>query len=148
MKKLVICGKANMEKTVAEIRVKNCELWMLGTDPREGADRYFELHGIKVEHENTTYELPESVYEEGLPINNSISALLIYAWQLGYREVSIVGAPMNARDEYINERPSLAFVVGYIAAQGLKLEWDGMVENSNYGLRGKKTGCKITTKRK
>ena len=146
MKKLIICGKANMEKTVAEIRTKNCELWMLGTDPRKGADKYFELHGIKVEHENTIYELPDSVYEMGLPINNSISALLVYAWISGYKEVSIVGAPMDSKDEYIHERPALAFVVGYIAAQGMKLEWDGMVENSNYGLRKKPAAVKAEEK--
>ena len=55
MNKLIICGKANMRKTAAEIREKNSDLWMLGTDPREGADKYFELHGIKVNHENTVY---------------------------------------------------------------------------------------------
>ena len=137
MKKLIICGKANMEKSVAEIREKKCELWMLGTDPREGADRYFELHGINVTHPNTTYELPDEVYETGLPVNNSISAVLIYAWLSGYKEVSIVGAPMNSKLEYIEERPALAYVVGALAASGMKLEWDGMPENHNYG-RNKK----------
>jgi len=108
---------------------------MLGTDNREGADRYFELHGIKVEHENTAYELPDAVYNQGLPINNSISALLVYAVLSGYTNIAIVGAPMNARDEYIQERPALAFLVGYFAAKGIKLSWDGMVENLNYGKK-------------
>ncbi len=146
MKKLIICGKANMEKTVAEIRTKNCELWMLGTDPREGADRYFELHGIKTKHENTTYELPDSVYEMGLPVNNSVSALLIFAWISGYKDVSIVGAPMNAKAEYIEERPALAFVIGYLAALGMRLEWDGMVENLNYGMKKKTAAVKAVEK--
>lgn len=126
-----------MEKAVSEIKTKGSELWMLGTDPREGADRYFELHGIKVEHENTAYELPDEVYEMGLPINNSVSALLVYAWISGYKDISLVGCPMNSAAEYIEERPALAFVVGYIAAQGIKLEWDGMVENKSYGFRRK-----------
>lgn len=146
MKKLIICGKANMEKPAADIRTKNSELWMLGTDPREGADKYFELHGIKVNHENTVYELPDSVYECGLPINNSISALLVHAWQSGYKDIALVGAPMNAKDEYINERPALAFVVGYIAGQGIKLSWDGMVENNNYGFHRKPKAVKAEIK--
>ncbi|MCR4627388.1 MAG: hypothetical protein K5640_07035 [Treponema sp.] len=147
MKKLIICGKANIELAVDEFKEKNSELWMLGTDPRNGADKYFELHGIKVNHENTVYELPDEVYEQGLPINNSISALLIHGWLQGYKTIEIIGAPMNARDEYINERPSLAFVVGYIAAQGVKLSWDGMVENTDYG-RKKKPEVKIVEEEK
>lgn len=135
MNKLIICGKANMEKTTAEIREKNSDLWMLGTDPREGADKYFELHGIKVNHENTVYQLPDEVYNMGLPVNNSISALLILAFISGYKEVSLVGCPMNSNPEYQEERPALAFVVGYFAGLGMKLEWDGMPENKSYGYK-------------
>ena len=102
---------------------------------REGADKYFELHGIKVKHENTVYELPDEVYGQGLPINNSVSALLVHAVLLGYTDIALVGCPMNARDEYIQERPALAFVVGYMAAKGIRLSWDGMVENLDYGKK-------------
>lgn len=136
-KKLMISGKANRDLTTDEIREPGRELWLLGVDEREGADRYFELHGIKVNHENCTYELPDEVYNQGLPINNSISALLVYAWLLGYTDISIVGAPMVANVEYQEQRPALAFVVGYLAGIGLKLAWDGMVENNYYG-KGKK----------
>lgn len=136
-KKLMISGKANRDLTTDEIREPGRELWLLGVDEREGADRYFELHGIKVNHKNCTYELPDEVYNQGLPINNSISALLVYAWLLGYTDISIVGAPMVANVEYQEQRPALAFVVGYLAGIGLKLAWDGMVENNYYG-KGKK----------
>ena len=135
MKKLIICGKANIELSVDEFKEKNSELWMLGTDPREGADKYFELHGIKVNHENTVYELPDEVYQMGLPVNNSISALLILAFISGYKEISLVGCPMNSVKEYIEERPALAFLVGYFAGLGMKLEWDGMPEDKSYGYK-------------
>ena len=79
MKDVIICGKANIGIPVEALRKGDAEFWMLGTDKREGADKYFELHGIKVEHENTFYELPDEVYNQGLPVNNSISALAIYA---------------------------------------------------------------------
>lgn len=142
MKNLIICGKANLEKSADEIRTRNSELWMLGTDPRKGADKYFELHGIRVDHENTIYELPDSVYEQGLPVNNSISALLIYAFLSGYKKISLVGCPMNSVQEYIEERPALAFVVGYFAGLGLRLEWDGMPENKSYGFKQKSQSLK------
>ena len=135
MRKLYIVGKANRPQTREEFAEPDSEVWMLGTDEREGADKYFELHGIKVEHENTVYELPEEVYNQGLPINNSISALLVFAVLSGFKDIAIVGAPMNARDEYIQERPALAFLVGYFAAKGIRLSWDGMVENLNYGKK-------------
>lgn len=135
MRKLYIVGKANSPEAREQFAEPEAEVWMLGTDNREGADKYFELHGITVEHENTIYELPDAVYNQGLPINNSISALLVYAVLSGYTNIAIVGAPMNARDEYIQERPALAFLVGYFAAKGIKLSWDGMVENLNYGKK-------------
>ena len=78
MRKLYIVGKANSPETREQFAEPEAEVWMLGTDDREGADRYFELHGIKVKHENTAYELPDAVYNQGLPINNSICALLVY----------------------------------------------------------------------
>ena len=137
IKKLIISGKANRDKTAEEIRKPGCDLWLVGVDEREGADLYFELHGIRVKHENTVYELPAEVYNQGLPINNSISAMLVYAWLQGYTDITIAGAPMVANDEYVYQRPALAFIVGYLAGLGLKLAWDGMVENECYG-KGKK----------
>ena len=134
-KKLYIVGKANRPDPREKFAEPGAEVWMLGTDERDGADKYFELHGIKVKHENTIYELPDEVYNQGLPINNSISALLVYAVLLGYRDIALVGAPMDARDEYIKERPSLAFLVGYFAGKGIRLSWDGMVENLDYGKK-------------
>ena len=133
MKKLIICGKANMERSIAEIKEKNSELWMCGTDPREGADRYFELHGIEVKHQNVITELPKKVYELGLPVNNTICALLVFAYLSGYTRVTILGAPMNATHEYIEQRPALAYIVGYLNASGMKIEWDAIPQTVNYG---------------
>ena len=42
---------------------------------------------------------------------------------------------MDSTPEYIQERPSLAFVVGFLAGQGVKMEWDGMVQNNDYGRK-------------
>ena len=133
MKRLIICGKANQNIPVKKLRMnKTDEVWLCGTDIREGADLYFEIHGIKV-----TYELPEKVYETGLPINNSISALLVYAWLEGYKDIKLVGCQMWAKHEYQEARPTLAYCIGYIAAHGVKVEWDGLPLNKFYGAKDK-----------
>lgn len=137
-KNLIICGKANRDKSVAEIKPKNSELWLLGTDPREGADRYFELHGITVNHENVTTELPKEVYELGLPVNNSICALLVFAFIQGYKNITVLGAPMDAAPEYIEARPALAYVVGWLNATGVNVEWDVIPATLNYGKKKEK----------
>ena len=104
MNTVIICGKANRGIPVEALRKGDAEFWLLGTDEREGADKYFELHGIKVEHENTFYELPDEVYNQGLPINNSISALAIYAWMLGAKKISIIATnitPLTIQRLYV-----------------------------------------------
>lgn len=136
-KTLIICGKANQEKSVAQIKEKNSELWMCGTDPRKGADRYFELHGITVEHENTTTELPKEVYELGLPVNNTICALLAFAFMQGWKKIKVVGAPMDATHEYIKDRAAVAYVVGWLNGMGYEVEWEGIPETISYGKKQK-----------
>ncbi len=131
-----------MEIPVENIREKNSEVWMCGTDTREGADWYFELHGLKVKHENVLYELPESVYRTQLPINNTICAMLVCAWIKGFTEVSVVGAPMNAKHEYIEQRAALAYVIGYLNASGMEISWEGVSETLNYGKKQKSENYK------
>lgn len=133
MKELLILGKAPIKYKIRELKTSENEIWMLGTDPREGGDVYFELHGIKTNHPNTVYELPEVVYKQGLPINNSISALLIHAYLLGYKDINILGCPMDSRAEYITQKPALAYVVGYLNGKELNINWSHCPSNINYG---------------
>ena len=87
--KLIICGCGNDEIPTDQVREEGYELWLLGVDRRDGADRYFELHGLPGAHdEESTRELPDVVYEQGLPINNSICALVVYAWLEGYTDIT------------------------------------------------------------
>ena len=139
--KLLITGCANDQYTTEQIREDGYELWMLGVDKRDGADRYFELHGIEGHHPKATRELPEAVYEQGLPINNSISALVVYAWLEGYTEIKIIGSPMEARSEYIQQRPALAYVVGFLNGKGIKVDWVDGPKNINYGRKQDDTGA-------
>lgn len=135
--KLIICGCGNDELPTDQVREEGYELWLLGVDRRDRADRYFELHGLPGRHPEATRELPDEVYEQGLPINNSICALLVYAWLEGYTDIKIKGSPMICKSEYIEQRPALAYVVGFLNGYGIKVDWIDGPENINYGRKQK-----------
>lgn len=131
MKNLIICGKGPISSD--ELNLDD-DIWMLGTDNRTFGDVYFELHGIIIKsHDNVIYNLPEKVYSFGLPINNSISALCVYAWLLGYVNVTILGCPMDACDEYKLQKPALAYCIGWLNAKGMNITWKHLPKNKNYG---------------
>lgn len=140
-KKLIICGCGNDEIPTEEVREKGWELWYLGVDIRDGADRYFELHGLPGRHAEATRKLPEAVYEQGLPINNSICALLVYAWLEGYTDIKVKGSPMIAKREYVEQRPALAYTVGFLNGYGIKVDWTDGPQNINYGRKQNDTGA-------
>ena len=133
MKELLIIGKAPIQYQVYDLKTKKNEVWMLGTDEREGADVYYELHGIKVNHPNTVYSLPDEVYRFGLPINSSIGALLVYAYIKGYKRITLIGAPMDATHEYAMQKPAVACIIGWLMAKGVKVDWGYMPQNTDYG---------------
>jgi len=134
MNELYIFGKANWYEPFTDYKKNGRTLWALGTDEREGADLYFELHGIKINyHDKVIYELPNEVYSVGVPINNSISALLVYAYLLGFKKIVVVGSPMKSGDEYIEQRPALGFVVGWLCGKGLEVVWKDLPPNIDYG---------------
>ena len=133
MKKLIICGKGNDHIPLNEIAGPDDETWLHGTDIRDGADWYFELHGIDTGRENTIYEMPETIYKAGLPINNTICAMLVCAWLSGYQEIRLCGAPLEATGEYQDQKPAVAFIVGFLKGKGIKITWDEGPENNNYG---------------
>lgn len=133
MKELIILGKAPIKYKVSELKTSTNEIWMMGTDDRKGGDVYFELHGINVKHPNTIYSLPDQVYELDLPINNSICALLVHAYLLGYTNISIIGAPMEATHEYLQQKPAVAYICGWLKAKGISVKWSYGPSNTNYG---------------
>ena len=105
MNNLIICGKANQNVPVKKLRMnKTDEVWLCGTDIREGADLYFEIHGIKVPHKNVITKFEDEVIynESGISPSNTISGMMIYAWLKGYKNITLLGCPM-----IINEYPQV-----------------------------------------
>lgn len=137
-KKVIICGRSNRARPTEEVREEGWELWYLGTETRDGGDKYFELHDIPCRHQGAIRELPDEVYTQGMPVNNSISALAVYAWLTGYTEIKIKGCAMVAKNEYLEQRPAVAYVVGFLNGKGIKCEWTDGPENINYGRKTKR----------
>lgn len=123
---LIICGKANQNKPVSKLKDSpEDEVWLCGTDRRRGADLYFEIHGIKVNHENVIRMFGEEIYynESGLSPSNTISGMLIYAWLHGYTDITLDGCPMIA-PEYVDHKATVVKLVRYLRDKGLKIKWE------------------------
>lgn len=136
-KKVVICGRSNRTVPTEEVREEGYELWYLGTETRDGGDKYYELHDIPCRHEGAIRKLPDEVYRQGLPINNSVTALMVYAWLEGYTDIIVKGNAMVAQVEYLEQRPAVAYVVGWLNGKGIHVEWTDGPKNINYGRKTK-----------
>ena len=128
MNNLIICGKANQDIPVKKLKTsKTDEVWLCGTDKREGADLYFEIHGIKVPYKNVITKFGEEIYynESGISPGNTISGMMIYAWLHGYKNITLLGCPMVER-EYPQQRMTVVRLVHYLNRHGLNVVWEEM----------------------
>ena len=128
MNNLIICGKANQDIPVKKLRMnKTDEVWLCGTDIREGADLYFEIHGIKVPHKNVITKFDDEVIynESGISPSNTISGMMIYAWLHGYKNITLLGCPMIIK-EYPHQRITVVQLVHYLNRHGCNVVWEEM----------------------
>lgn len=128
MNNLIICGKANQNIPVKKLRMnKTDEVWLCGTDIREGADLYFEIHGIKVPHKNVITKFDDEVIynESGISPSNTISGMMIYAWLHGYKNITLLGCPMVIK-EYPQQRITVVQLVHYLNRHGCNVVWEEM----------------------
>ena len=128
MNNLIICGKANQNIPVKKLRInKTDEVWLCGTDIREGADLYFEIHGIKVPHKNVITKFDDEVIynESGISPSNTISGMMIYAWLHGYKNITLLGCPMII-NEYPQQRKTVVQLVHYLNRHGCNVVWEEM----------------------
>lgn len=130
--KLVILGKGNYKF----IPDPNTKVWTVGTSNYEHADKYFEFHGISVPHDNVVRTVPEKLRKSKLPLNCSICIMLAIACEYEtFDEIIIKGCPMLERAEYIEQRPSLAYLVGYYQGKGINVIWEDLPKNKHYGVK-------------
>ena len=146
MKKLIILGKAPVagKRCIdAKKDFPGCEVWTVGTHCIENADRYYEFHGLHYQNRVMIREASDAVRSVSslLPLNNSISIMLMEAYFEGYKEIDILGCPMVARDEYMKQKPALAMCIGYClgnSKDSIQISWDGAPEPINYFERYQK----------
>ena len=133
MKKLIIMGLAG-DPSPADY--PDCEVWTVGRNHHNGASKYFELHGLDFyghKMERPSKSVYDFAHTFNLPINNTICYMLVLAHILGYTDIKIVGSPLIAKNEYIKERPAVAYLIGYMSAFGAHIEWLGGIDNIDYG---------------
>ena len=141
MKKLIILGKAPVKGKQgidAKVDFPDCEVWTVGTHKIEHADRYYEFHGLTISADRPVFrDVNDSVkcLSLLLPVNNSISAMLLEAYFEGCKDIEILGSPMIAKDEYQKQKPALAMCIGYCIGNSkgtVRISWDGAPENVKY----------------
>ena len=92
---------------------------------------YFGMHeydeGADINQSN--YPLNEIVKEfDCAYFTNSISYMIAYAIYKGYEEINIYGVDMTGRDEYINQRGSVMYWIGYARAKGITVNLSSEVD--------------------
>jgi hypothetical protein len=71
---------------------------------------------------STRYPLREIIEKFGTYyFSNSIAYMLAYALYIGVKEVHIWGVPLNFDTEYIYEKASVEFWIGYCMASGVRI---------------------------
>ena len=140
MKKLIILGKAPVQGKAGEdakVDYPDYEVWTVGTHKIKNADRYYEFHGLDVPGREMVRDVISEVKTcaKLIPLNNSVSVMLAEAFFEGYKDITILGSSMVARDEYLQQRAALAMCIGYIRGVshgGVSIEWPDEPEKVNY----------------
>lgn len=140
MKKLIILGKALVAgKLCLDARedFPDYEVWTVGTHKINNADRYYEFHGLDVPGRTVVRDVISEVKTcaELIPLNNSVSVMLAEAFFEGYKDITILGSPMIARDEYLKQRAALAMCIGYfrgMSHESVYIKWPDEPEKVSY----------------
>lgn len=140
MKKLIILGKAPVQGKAgvdAKVDYPDCEVWTVGTHKIKNADRYYEFHGLDVPGREMVRDVISEVKTcaELIPLNNSVSVMLAEAFFEGYKDITILGSPMIARDEYLKQRAALAMCIGYfrgMSHENVYIKWPDEPDKVNY----------------
>lgn len=82
-------------------------------------------------HDHDCDKFPNNINQNNYPLNeivkefgsayftNSISYMIAYAVYKGYKKIELYGVDMSARDEYINQRGSVMYWIGFARAKGV-----------------------------
>lgn len=103
-------------------------------------------HKYNINRDN--YPLNEIVKEYGCAyFTNSISYMIAYAIYKGYKKIELYGVDMSARDEYINQRGSVMYWIGFARAKGIEVNLASGVDKPCF-LYGYEPGINMRNKLK
>lgn len=141
---LVILGNAPTAYTIDA----NCEIWAMGTNKSEiTPDRWFEFHNLPVPDESKRWDFSrisvDTMRARGFPLHNSICYMLAQALlEERHKEILVLGASCKAKAEYLAERPSVAWLVGYAKGRGITVYWEGGCNLTQVYMNGGKDDSK------
>ncbi|NMD04081.1 MAG: hypothetical protein GYA71_12470, partial [Bacteroidales bacterium] len=78
---------------------------------------------------------------------NSISYMIAYAIYKGYEKIELYGVDMSARDEYINQRGSVMYWIGFARAKGIEVNLASGIDKPCF-LYGYEPGINMRNKLK
>ena len=130
--RLVILGKAPVagkKGVYAHDDWPGCEVWTVGTAKIGGADRYYEFHGLEYRGRAmwTRISGKAQFLSTLLPLNNSVCAMLAEAWAENYTDITLAGCPMSTQQEYIEQKPAVGMMIGFLRGIGYAQPHKGMV---------------------
>lgn len=132
MKKVVILGTGMTLTKFKEEEHNGSEIWAVGSAfnllrNKIKVDRYFCLHKDETLDfdgdiiDQKKYPLQEIIEKYNSRFfTNSISYMIAYALYEGFGNISIYGVDMDSQSEYVFERPSVSYWIGF--ARGLSCE--------------------------
>lgn len=122
--RLLICGTARL---ILPEELIGAEVWSVGRTSLLGADRYYELHGLACREPRYDYRrIPVSqIRLLGLPMINSVCVMLAHAIvENRHTQIELLATPLRAGGERVDQRPAVAFLVGYARARGFRVVWE------------------------
>lgn len=123
-----------------------CEVWVLGTNKTSwvnAADRFYEFHDLPVPDESKRWDFSkisvDTMRARGFPLHNSICYMVAQALlEERHKEILVLGSPCKTKEEYLRERPSLAYLIGYAKGRGITVFWEGGLELTRTYMNGGK----------
>ena len=136
--KLAICGTA---RPILSSEIDGMEVWTVGRSSFEGADRYYELHGLP--SKVPTYRECDVPYgfmkEHRLPASNSICYMIAQAiLEDRFDEIHLLATPLTTSVERAHQRGAVLYLLGYAHGKGIRVFWgDAPVDFNTLYMNGR-----------
>lgn len=111
----------------------------MGKSPIVGADRYYELHGLPSREPRYDYaKIPvHELRALRLPMINSVCVMLAHAiYEQRHESIRVLASPLLGNAERVEQRPAVAYLLGFADALGIRVYWEGGIDLSAVYMGG------------